>query len=171
MDGYTVQCREPDGAQTPADPLTTIRLRERTMAADQSTKFCRKCGQTKPRTEFHRARKGVNAYCKPCALAHTAAWRKANPEKLAEYNKNWRPRELRRLYGLTKEQYWQMVRDQGGACAICKTISDKFTLRVDHCHTTGKVRGLLCGTCNSGLGFLKDSPKLLESALRYLGRV
>ena len=81
---------------------------------------------------------------------------------------NSRKQELKQ-YGLTIEEYNQMFVDQNGVCAICKEQSQNGTnLCVDHCHTTGKVRGLLCTGCNVGIGRLKDSVELLESAIGYL---
>jgi hypothetical protein len=68
-------------------------------------------------------------------------------------------------YGLSPKEYYALVARQGGACAICRKIKP---LCVDHCHLTGKVRGLLCHTCNSALGFWGDSPSLVRRALKYL---
>lgn len=76
---------------------------------------------------------------------------------------NWQ-----RGLGFTLDQYHAMRESQGEVCKICGTYTPD--LRVDHNHATGKVRGLLCGTCNSGLGFLKDSPVVLRSAVQYLER-
>lgn len=81
-------------------------------------------------------------------------------------------REQRRrlnLYGLTQEQYDSMWADQGERCAICRT--DTPTTKgwaIDHCHTTGTVRGLLCQPCNLALGQFQDDPAVIRSAARYL---
>jgi hypothetical protein len=77
---------------------------------------------------------------------------------------------LKRKFGITIRQYNEMFDSQKGCCAICKTHQSqmKQTLAVDHNHTTGKVRGLLCGNCNNGLGRFKDSSILLDKARRYL---
>jgi predicted DNA-binding protein YlxM (UPF0122 family) len=84
-----------------------------------------------------------------------------------------RRQNLLRSYDITLEQYDKMVEDQTGVCAICKlppapngTSSNK--LNVDHDHTTGSVRALLCVNCNVGLGKFKDTPELLEAAAVYL---
>lgn len=69
-------------------------------------------------------------------------------------------------YGLSLRQYWDMRNRQEDRCAICDEPSDK--LFVDHCHTLGHVRGLLCRRCNSGLGFFKDKKGALANALKYL---
>lgn len=70
-------------------------------------------------------------------------------------------------YGMTNEDYENMYEDQDGRCAICKNRSIK-KLVVDHDHTNGKVRGLLCNKCNVGIGLLQDSPELLEIARIYI---
>lgn len=88
----------------------------------------------------------------------------ANPEK--RYLTN-RKSDLRK-YGITLEQYEKMEKKQKGLCAICggKELGKK--LAVDHCHTTSKVRGLLCYHCNNGLGKFKDDKQLLQKAINYL---
>jgi len=85
---------------------------------------------------------------------------------------------LKRVYGLTLEQYDEMLKAQNGGCAICgskETRIDPRTgkvkhLSVDHCHTTRKVRGLLCGACNIGLGKFNDDPAVMRIAATYLER-
>lgn len=72
-------------------------------------------------------------------------------------------------YGLTEEDYQGMLSKQNFSCAICENADEP--LRVDHCHTTGKVRGLLCHRCNTGLGLFKDNVRNLETAIRYLSNV
>lgn len=69
-------------------------------------------------------------------------------------------------YGLTLSQWRKMLSKQGGVCAICG--DGKANLVIDHCHTTGKVRGLLCSHCNTGLGCFKDRRSSLIYAVRYL---
>lgn len=78
---------------------------------------------------------------------------------------------LKHHYGLTLEAYDQIVGDQNGVCAICQNeCPTGGNLSVDHCHETGEVRGLLCRTCNLGLGEFKDSAKNLQRAIAYLQR-
>ena len=72
-------------------------------------------------------------------------------------------------YGLTAEQYIALADQHGGKCGICGEIPKTARgLHIDHCHATGKVRGLLCHSCNVGIGALRDDPKLLSKALEYL---
>ena len=73
------------------------------------------------------------------------------------------------VYGITPAQMVRMAEDQHGGCAICQTVPPVFTdLHIDHNHTTGEVRGLLCPTCNTALGMFRDSPEVLMRALEYL---
>lgn len=111
-----------------------------------------------------------------------AAWRSRNPNagrdyyhrtKSAEARREYRLRwQLKRLYGITKEDHDRMYRSQGGVCAICASVpsgpGSRGILHVDHDHATGKVRGLLCWKCNVGLGNLRDDPAILRAALVYL---
>lgn len=95
-----------------------------------------------------------------------------------KYSENHRALNLLRRYGITEEEYQDILKKQKSKCAICgsgKPIPSKHSkdgspqrLAIDHCHKTGKVRGLLCFSCNRGLGYLKDSPKLLNKAIDYL---
>lgn len=80
-----------------------------------------------------------------------------------------RARDLRRRYGLTPEQYAAANDNQGGVCAICRRpCARRSRLSVDHDHSTGVVRGLLCDSCNLGIGKFDDDPDLLKSAMEYL---
>ena len=72
-----------------------------------------------------------------------------------------------RKYGLSKEQFKIMLEDQDNSCLICNILFDEAP-HVDHCHKTGKVRGLLCRHCNMLLGFARDNKKTLQSAIHYL---
>jgi hypothetical protein len=104
------------------------------------------------------------ATCKTCRTPFDREKRKSdylkNKEKIWEKN-------LYKDFKLTKEQYFDMGVQQNGCCAICKT-KPKGKLVVDHCHTRGNVRGLLCNLCNAGIGFLKESEEIFLSALTYL---
>jgi DNA anti-recombination protein RmuC len=77
---------------------------------------------------------------------------------------------LKRVFGITLKQYRQMFKDQDGCCAICGISHNKLKvkLHVDHDHTTGKIRGLLCSICNISLGGFRDSPEILQKAIEYL---
>lgn len=80
-------------------------------------------------------------------------------------------KSLKRMYGISADEYDKMLDAQMGKCAICGADQKKnrgHTLAVDHCHKSGMVRGLLCHICNRGIGLLQDSPALLEKAAKYL---
>lgn len=98
----------------------------------------------------------------------------------AEYAREWRKKNpglvknnyLRKVYGITLEDYNTMHASQGGKCAICKgEESNGEALAVDHCHETGRIRGLLCRWCNKMLGLSKDSADVLFAAIQYLKNV
>ncbi|HEX2241574.1 MAG TPA: endonuclease VII domain-containing protein, partial [Actinomycetota bacterium] len=115
------------------------------------------------------------------AIARVQAWRRRNPEKykawlrknLAANNGRRRKKEreghLRRMYGLTAAEYDFLVQTQSNRCAICGR-QDPRGLHVDHEHQTGAIRGLLCGSCNRGLGLFGEDPKRLSQAQVYLSR-
>jgi len=79
---------------------------------------------------------------------------------------DYRDGERARRYGLSLADYRALQARQGNACAICRKVTR--ALCIDHCHVTGRVRGLLCRSCNSALGFYADDPRLLCAALAYL---
>lgn len=130
---------------------------------------CTTCNVEKPAEDFYtrkdRPLKRTSS-CKVC--------RKANQQT------TWKPRQqgaykLKINYGLSVDDYTNMLVRQGGVCAICRkpetTKSNNGyikNLAVDHCHSTGKVRGLLCHHCNTALGKFKDDITLLEAAIKYL---
>lgn len=96
-------------------------------------------------------------------------------EQLSRFPDFERDRQLMKSFGLTQDQYDQMLKDQNGGCAICgrpetsKSRTQKIkAMSVDHDHETGAVRGLLCFECNTGIGKLGDSIERLEAAIRYL---
>jgi hypothetical protein len=92
--------------------------------------------------------------------------RQANPEK---YKRARRVSLLKNRYGLTPECYESLIVKQAGGCAICRvTLTMAAQVHLDHCHATGKVRGILCQKCNIGLGHFNDDMKLLRSAIHYL---
>jgi len=129
----------------------------------QKPPSCTHCGETDINKYYvDKDGKRTSSYCKEC--------HKQNGKR------RWHSKSLleKRLvnvgkYGLTTEQYTDLVNKQAGKCAICgeapKTLRG---LHIDHCHSTGKVRGLLCHTCNVGIGALREDPKIFAKALEYL---
>ena len=120
-------------------------------------KTCIKCGETKPLSEFYKHatnRSGKQSHCKTCMIESAGT------------------RQYRVKYNMTREDRQNLIDQQNGQCAICGYFfkSEKHT-HIDHCHTTNKIRGILCSYCNVALGLLKDSPEILESAIKYLKKV
>lgn len=143
-------------------------------------KTCRDCGKSKGLDEFY----AKQSYCKPCSGLRTKAWRAANPDRHKANKKRQRKREapnpeatrrknLRSKYGISPEQYDALLAEQGGGCACCGKTSAggrHGRFHVDHDHKTGKIRGLLCHSCNVGIGALGDTIVGIERAARYLRR-
>jgi len=141
-----------------------------------STKRCTVCEQEVPVELFYKraASEDNLAYrCKPCDKLAGQKYRKLNKEKDRQSRK-WE--RVRRLYGLTEASYLNLWEAQGGKCKVCSQAlkegwtknHDKHRAVVDHCHTTGKVRGLLCTMCNKGVGLLGDNSEGLYKAYEYL---
>jgi hypothetical protein len=117
---------------------------------------CSVCGEFKAWCEFNKSSSSPNGHvplCKSCSRA----------------------KGLHSRHKITDKEYFEMQQDQNGTCAICGKKESAVTsygeikpLAVDHCHETGKIRGLLCDGCNRALGFFKDSVSNLESAIEYL---
>ena len=85
------------------------------------------------------------------------------------YENGGRARAFKRNYGISIDEYDKLFESQNGVCKICnKSCATGRRLSVDHDHTTGKVRGLLCRNCNVALGYLQDDPLLLERCVLYL---
>jgi len=134
---------------------------------------CSKCKIEQPRSQFYlkktsNKKNGLQhriSSCKKCVKDKYST--KEARERSVEYH-------LIKTYGMTKQEYDEMLEVQEGSCLLCnkksyKTSSGKVrSLSVDHCHETGKVRGLLCQNCNVGLGNFKDDITLLGRAIDYL---
>ena len=118
---------------------------------------CNKCKQDLPLESFAKVTKGKVYRCKQC----DKQYRQEHSNQIREY-------QLQYKFGITLEQYELLLKEQGYSCAICKKPSTRKRLAVDHCHTTGKVRGLLCSHCNQGLGHFMDNQTILENSLNYL---
>jgi hypothetical protein len=138
---------------------------------------CRRCGGS----EFRRILADNRRYCPACATAQRHQWYIANREKVKaqrraqqptpEFKRYARGWQLQRRYGISRTDYDALLAEQSGACAICRKLpTDHRSLNVDHCHSSGKVRGLLCDHCNNGLARFQDEEDLLWQAIQYLKR-
>lgn len=136
-------------------------------------KKCPSCSIEKSYNDFYmRKRKdlynssaGYSWICKECSKAKQVAYRRNNPLKAKDV-------DLYQNFGIRIADYNKMFLEQGGCCKICKINQSKLrrALAVDHNHITGQIRGLLCDTCNAGIGYLKadDGIQLLNNAITYI---
>ena len=163
-------------------------------------KTCTKCRKTKSLEEFpkrKRYRDGIGSWCRSCCKkvdqkwaannpektrAYVKKYRKANPGKVNKRNQDWRKANpakvkewkwasnLKAQFGLTPEDYQEILDEQGGGCKICgKTArQNKKRLAVDHVQKPWQIRGILCNSCNRGLGCFRDDLTLLSRAIEYL---
>jgi hypothetical protein len=151
-----------------------------------SMQRCNACGEDKAVTDFYvrRGKKGTRHgrryECKRCSGLQVARWQAANPERKKQnerdhYHRNrdhFLDRDLRTKYRMTLDEFHSRLKSQGGGCALCGTKDPRGNgkFHVDHNHTTGDVRALLCHSCNTGLGLLGDTVAALEKAVAYLKR-
>lgn len=158
-------------------------------------KRCSKCDELRPLDQYYAApgcRDGLRGDCKACFSARAKAryaeksdeikayvkrWQQENAEYVNAYRrkrnatrrKEIREGHLRRTFGITLDDYDEMLDAQGGACAICRRPpAEGKSLHVDHDHATGVVRGLLCFTCNGALGMLSENEDTIACALAYV---
>lgn len=117
-------------------------------------------------------------------LTRTIEYQKKNRDKANEANRRYRQKypnkkreeRLKREFGITLVVYQQMFNEQNGCCKICYKPETRSVaksgkindLAVDHCHTTGKIRGLLCGKCNTAIGLLNEDENILNNCIEYL---
>lgn len=156
---------------------TNDKLNQEAKLKELGAKVCRKCGETLALSDFGKrktSRDGLQANCKPCVNAQNKVYadredykqakaraqrkrRARSPQQTARYNRT----ATAKKYGLTLEEYDHLM-SQG--CSVC----DEPAQAMDHCHTTGRVRGPLCDRCNHMLGHAKDNPETLARAIFYL---
>lgn len=142
-----------------------------------SGKICKNC-----KSNYDKEYREKNAECRK---AHYINYRAKTKDKKAIYDKTYAvenyykisPRKrnwhLQNKYSITSEDYEIMLKEQNNCCAICNNPDpgrNHNIFMVDHNHETGKVRGLLCFSCNVGLGLFKDDPNIINSAILYLNK-
>lgn len=135
-------------------------------------KKCRKCGNIKPKRRT----------CLYCKKIRDKKYREKNREKLREKDRQYyrerkkqdpdflRRKHLKNEYNISLEDYAELFYKQNGVCAICGKTQKGKPLFVDHDHSSGKIRGLLCGICNTALGGFRDKIVLLQEAIKYLNK-
>ena len=134
-------------------------------------KTCTSCKVEKPLNAYHYNKLGKFQKASHC-IECKKLWRAANPKVAKNYHRDEHARKLR-TYNISQADYENMVLTQENKCAVCQTSAsntDKGILDIDHCHSSGVVRGLLCGHCNRGIGLMKDNPDILIKAANYLKR-
>lgn len=142
-------------------------------ATPDGTKRCRKCEQVKPLADFYATTRpyaqGRSSWCKRCTLDYKRDFAQL-PEQVVARKARRRSRTVAG-YGLTLDDFDTLLAAQGGLCAVCR--QDPRTGRwrephVDHDHSTGKVRGILCHPCNTALGLAGEDPARLRALAAYL---
>lgn len=144
-------------------------MKDKRIIDNCALRTCRKCGiKARNNEELDLFVKSTNSkfgrynICKPC---HTCS-------DSSRYHNNSLEKRVKK-FGISVDEYNTMVHNQNNSCAICNKPKELFDGRgnnfhIDHCHSSGKVRGLLCSNCNTGLGQFKDNIKSLENAIQYL---
>ncbi len=148
------------GTTDPRPTKTSIRINAEGMVR------CSRCKEFKDKAQFSPEKQSgikLKSWCKKCVGTYHKQMFKDNPDRRKDY-------QLKTEYGMSLEQWWDLFEDQCGVCACCFTPPDipGQDLCVDHCHHTGRVRGLICTGCNQGLGHFHDNIGLLQQAIRYL---
>lgn len=124
--------------------------------AIDGTKKCSLCLEVKEVSSFHKASGYADGYYSHCKSCH--------------YETYGRDHHFKRTYGISLTDYNLIVKSQGGKCMICNELggSKRNRLVVDHCHSSGGVRGLICQQCNMALGNARDNPEILRNLAKYL---
>lgn len=152
---------------------------------EYSTKVCSKCGEEKHTTCFYKnaqSKDGLTTVCKDCRNIQNKEYAERNKESISEYKSEWKRKNpyrkddkardsyLKRKYGISLEQYYELLEKQNGCCAVCERHEDVFKTRlaVDHSHKTGRVRGLLCTACNYRLVAKHEDGNLLRKIADYI---
>ena len=135
------------------------------------TQVCKRCNVEQPFDEYYKTtdrKSGRKTICKSCINKDPLT--EERKKQMRIYGQEY---HLKTKYNLTKEDYNKKLIEQNHKCAICgidEKDAPRSKLLVDHCHNTGKIRGLLCNNCNTGIGFLKDSISTMAKAITYLDK-
>lgn len=139
------------------------------MTTTTDTKTCTRCGETKPRNEFHKdktKKDGLHVWCRECRNESDKSYRATEAGKAVNKAKAWKQQSIK----ITHDEYLALKTKQQDRCACCGVHESelKKALAVDHDHVTGQIRGLLCGNCNRGIGKLGDNLAGLFRGVDYL---
>lgn len=144
------------------------------MAPPKKPFLCKACGEMSPdkfSEYFNSAQNRWVRYkseCKKCMTARKRPYEKKRAKTRIRNTDVQRRYYLRNRYGLTEEAYTELLESQECKCAICKSMLRRENIDIDHNHSTGEVRGILCSRCNKMLGFAEDDIHKLEKAIEYL---
>lgn len=130
--------------------------------------LCTKCNIVKHEENFSKRKSKTNGRRSQCKSCDSICNKKQAKKRSKDRE---RVRMLKYKYNLTPEEYDLMLKKQKNKCAICKVDNPQSNVQyfhIDHCHKTGKIRGLLCHHCNTSLGGFRDSLRLLKNAVTYL---
>ena len=134
-------------------------------------KICNTCKVEKDESSFYWSGKYINHHCKQCNSDKSKAWYAKNKDVKTASALKWHYKDK---YGITIEQRQELFDKQNGKCAICSCVVHLDGIKngtqavIDHCHDSGKIRGMLCNLCNQGLGLFKDNIEAIERAIKYL---
>lgn len=143
---------------------------QRAYPAKEGFKWCARCETEKSLTDFYRSSRakdrGFQSNCKNCQHDTRNSWNHA-PKNRAVVKDHRKTSDIKkRFYGLTRDEYDVFIFDAGGVCEVCGRVDARLGL--DHCHTTGKIRGVLCGRCNAAMGLAGDDARRLRDLANYL---
>ena len=139
------------------------------------TRQCNKCKLVKPKTDFYKCKTYLQTQCKSCIIENSKARHKRlQASGNEEYKQNntikSRKSSLKLNYNLTENDFIEMLKQQNHECAVCgiEQVKCASKFNIDHCHKTGKIRGLLCYACNRAEGFIKSDPSIAIKLAEYL---
>jgi hypothetical protein len=133
-------------------------------------KICTKCNIEKDLSEFNKSIKGKFQKRSNCKICQSKQARERN--KITYNSKTKWKWNMKSTFNLNIEDYNILFNNQKGCCAICNRHQTEFKKRlaIDHNHITNTIRGLLCSSCNTALGLLKDDASILQTAINYLNK-
>jgi hypothetical protein len=131
-------------------------------------KTCTVCNSSKHISEYHNRTSASDGKCYRCKSCDAIARNKWRVNNIDRAKRSDREKLLKNRYNISLKEYETLLEKQNFTCAICRQQDSTKSLAVDHDHITGNIRGLLCSSCNRGLGLLGDSVEAIKDVLKYL---
>lgn len=163
-----------DGRRSACRACTNVRpIREPLAKGQKRCADCERILDVKSFSKAAQALDGLQHACRTCQAVRRAEYyaknrKRDNSRRVAAHDSAaQRERSLRKRYGIGQAEYDTLLISQGGHCAICPAVPGARPLHIDHCHSTGIIRGLLCPKCNTVAGYIEDQD-LVEAVKRYL---